>query len=168
MAATFGELHDEICGLAERILHTAQERGVTVGCAESCTGGLVAAALTELAGSSAIFKGWLICYDPQLKVDLLGVDPKILDTYGVVSCECAEAMAAGARRATSSDIAVSTTGIAGPGGEEPGRPVGTICFGVAAKDGQRSVRRQVAGDTRELIRLNGTVEALSLLIEELE
>ncbi|MCD8199883.1 MAG: CinA family protein [Coriobacteriaceae bacterium] len=167
MAETFGEFHDEIYRLAGRILQVAQERGLTVGCAESCTGGLVAAALTELAGSSAVFKGGLVCYDPQLKVDLLGVDEQIIAEYGVVSCECAEAMAVGARRVTAADVAVSTTGIAGPGGEEPGSPVGTICFGVAGDAGVRSVRRQVEGDARDAIRLNGTVEALTLLLKEL-
>ena len=120
--------------LAAEVLDRARELGVTMGSAESCTGGLVASALTEVAGSSDVFVGSVVSYWVDVKESVLGVEHQIIEDFGVVSEECAAAMACGARRVLGCDLAVSTTGIAGPTGAEPGKPVGTVCYGVAYKD----------------------------------
>ena len=155
--------------LATRIIDKAAALGCTVGTAESCTGGLVCAALTDVAGSSAVVRGGIVSYDPAVKVSLLGVSQAVCDRegMGVVSEVCARSMAQGARRVIGSAIAVSTTGIAGPSGAEPGKPVGTVWFGIASPRGTRTVRRLLPGDRQE-VRNAAVRVALELVLEELE
>lgn len=110
------------------------QEGLAVATAESCTGGLVAAALTDVPGSSQWFMQGLVTYSNPAKVRLLGVLPETLECFGAVSQETAREMAAGALKACQeAQVAVSTTGIAGPGGATPGKPVGTVCFGFARR-----------------------------------
>ncbi|MCF0222092.1 MAG: CinA family protein [Fibrobacter sp.] len=128
---TQAELQDEIQKLARDIKDSLSKRGEMVATAESCTGGLVASHLVDIPGSSAVLAGGIVAYQNQVKQDLLGVPSEILDTVGAVSAETVEAMAQGARRQFHCEWAVATTGIAGPGGEEPGKPVGTVWMAVA-------------------------------------
>lgn len=151
------------------LIARASERGVTIGTAESCTGGMICSALTDIPGSSAVVRGGIVSYAVAIKESVLGVSPSITNdpAVGVVSAECAEAMCMGARRVLGCDLAVSTTGIAGPGGAEPGKPVGTVWFGVASDRGVRSRLRTFSGD-RSHVRAQAVDEALSLLLEELD
>ena len=109
-------------------------QGLTISCAESCTGGQIAAALTAVPGCSAVFPGGVCTYTEEMKIKMLGVSRAALDEYGVVSNEIALEMAHGVRRLTGSDLAVATTGIAGPGGGTVEQPVGTVCIGVVSAD----------------------------------
>jgi nicotinamide-nucleotide amidase len=129
-----------------------RERGLTVGCAESCTGGLVGHRITDVPGSSTYFRGGVVAYDNAVKESVLGVPRALLERHGAVSDEVAAAMAAGARRALGVDVAVATTGIAGPDGGTAEKPVGTVCIGLAATDGATSRRYQLWG-TREWVKL---------------
>ncbi|MGO3714564.1 CinA family protein [Alcaligenes aquatilis] len=122
-----------------------KDRGWMVACAESCTGGLLAAALTDLPGSSAWFERGLVTYSNKAKVQELGVNQDTLDRFGAVSEETAMEMAAGALQATAdAELAISTTGIAGPDGATPGKPVGLVCFGFAQRRGDGIVTRACA------------------------
>ena len=115
---------------AERILELARDRGVRIATAESCTGGMVAAALTDIAGSSDVFERGFVTYSNAAKMDLLGVRAETLRAHGAVSEEVAAEMATGALSAAPVGMAVSITGIAGPGGSES-KPEGRVCFGLA-------------------------------------
>ena len=120
-----------IAELARRVVRDATAAGLTVGTAESCTGGMIAAALTSVPGSSVVLNGGIVSYTNPVKHRQLGVAQKTLDEQGAVSRETACEMARGAQTALSTDLAVSVTGIAGPGGAEPGKPVGTVWIGLA-------------------------------------
>lgn len=115
-----------------RLLDIARGKGVMVATAESCTGGLVAAAITDIAGSSEVFDRGFVTYSNDAKIDMLGVSAKLIATHGAVSEEVARAMAEGALARSQATVAVSITGIAGPGGSEH-KPEGMVCFGVAIK-----------------------------------
>ena len=115
--------------LSCKVLKTLE--GKTLATAESCTGGMIGAALTAIPGSSAVYKGGVISYTNQIKHDLLGVSQLLLKEKGAVSKEVAEAMAVGVRNTMKADVAVSVTGLAGPGGDEYGNPVGTVFIGYA-------------------------------------
>jgi len=117
------------------MLSLLRQRGMTVGFAESCTAGMISARIGDIAGCSDVFMGGIVSYANEVKMNVLGVSEEILKTHGAVSEECAAQMAEGARRALGCDIAVSVTGIAGPGGGTAEKPVGTVCFGLADKDG---------------------------------
>ncbi|ALG84011.1 competence/damage-inducible protein A [Gordonia phthalatica] len=137
--------------------------GRTIGTAESCTGGMVAAALTDRPGSSAYMLGGVVSYANEVKSGVLGVPAELIDELGAVSEPVAAKMAEGARRVLGSDIAVSTTGIAGPGGERPGKPVGTVCFGLAI-DGRDTVTvTRVFPGNRATVRTLATSAALHLV-----
>lgn len=138
--------------------------GKTLVTAESCTGGGIGAALTAVPGSSAVYKGGIISYTNWVKHTLLGVDQKLLDTLGAVSAPVAEAMAAGARKVLRADIAVSVTGLAGPGGDEFGNPVGLVFIGYSDCRKTLSRRFLFPGD-REAVRQNACREALKLVLE---
>ncbi|EGD56405.1 competence/damage-inducible protein A [Gordonia neofelifaecis] len=139
----------------------------TIGTAESCTGGMVAAALTDRAGSSAYMLGGVVSYADEVKSGVLGVPPELIDELGAVSEPVAAAMADGARRVLGSDVAVSTTGIAGPGGARPGKPVGTVCFGVAVSGRETvTVTRHFPGD-RDSVRRLATSAAMHLVAQAL-
>jgi len=155
--------------LATTVLRMARERALRVACAESCTGGLVSAALTDVPGASDVFAGGIVSYSNDLKTDALKVPPGLIETHGAVSSEVALAMAEGALTLTGVDIAISVTGIAGPEGGSAGKPVGLVWFGIACADGHRgTVRRTFSGD-RTAVRTRASATALDLvrrLIEE--
>lgn len=148
------------------LVRSASAAGVTVGTAESCTGGLVAGCLTAVPGSSAVVRGGVVSYAIPVKRAVLGVTEEVVETpgVGVVSGACAEQMAEGARRVLGCDVAVSVTGIAGPGGEEPGKPVGTVWLGLSTPHETRAERRLFAGD-RTAVRLAAVCRAVELLHE---
>jgi nicotinamide-nucleotide amidase len=135
------------------------ERGLTVGFAESCTGGLVGHRLTNVPGSSAYFHGSVAAYANAVKESVLGVPTALLARHGAVSEEVATAMAEGARRALAVDVAVATTGVAGPDGGTPEKPVGTVCIGIAAESGASARRYQLWGN-REWVKLLASQIAL--------
>ena len=130
--AIYGEGTDS---MQKVIGKTLKERGMTVGVAESCTGGFLASLFTSLPGASEYFYGGVVSYDNSVKMNVLGVEKKVLDTYGAVSQECAQQMAAGARRVLGTDYAIATTGIAGPDGGTADKPAGTVWIAVATPDG---------------------------------
>lgn len=148
--------------IAERLVELLRARGLTCATAESCTGGGVGAALTAVPGSSAVFLGGVVSYANAVKRDVLGVSAATLDTVGAVSPETAAQMADGARRLTKADLAVSVTGIAGPGGGSAEKPVGLVWFGLATPDGTRTERAIFAGD-RASVRAKAVTHALGML-----
>ena len=154
----------DIASRAEEVLAAARGRGMCLACAESCTGGLVAAALTEIPGSSDTFAGGVVSYMLDVKEHVLGVPGPLLynPSIGAVSPECARAMADGVAELLSADVAVSVTGIAGPGGEEPGKPVGTVWFGLRTPGGT-TAHVQCFPGTRSDVREQALVHALDLL-----
>ena len=139
-------------------------QGRTIATAESCTGGGIGAAITAVSGSSAVYKGGIISYCNEIKQTLLGVDPIVLEEIGAVSAPVAEAMAKGARFALNADVAVSTTGLAGPGGDEFGNPVGTVFVGYADEKQCFSRKFHFLGD-REAVREQAIIAALHLILE---
>lgn len=139
-------------------------RGKTLVTAESCTGGGIGAALTAVSGSSAVFKGGIISYCNEVKHRVLGVEQQLLDTLGAVSGPVAEQMAAGARRVLDADIAVSVTGLAGPGGDEYGNPVGTVFIGYCDENQTLSREYHFPGD-REQVRSQAVEAALELILQ---
>jgi len=152
--------------VAELVLEQARGRGLTLATGESCTGGLVAAELTSVPGSSDVFAGGAVTYSNRLKEMLLGVPAAVLEAHGAVSAEAAQAMAAGARERLGADVAVAVTGVAGPGGGTPEKPVGLVFLHVSGPDGELE-RRIEWGGTRRDIRLRATVAALHMLREHL-
>ncbi|MCB9550083.1 MAG: CinA family nicotinamide mononucleotide deamidase-related protein [Myxococcales bacterium] len=157
----FGPVAIEEADVATAALAACQRAGLSLGTAESCTGGLVGAALTDVPGASAVFFGSVVSYANSVKMDVLGVPEAVLRAHGAVSEPCAAAMALGAQRALGVDVAVSITGVAGPGGGSPERPVGTVCFGFAGPaPGQvRTETRHFRGD-RSLVRRYAVAFAL--------
>lgn len=157
---------DETLGACEALVKACRASGVTVGTAESCTGGLVAAAVTAIPGSSEALRGGVVSYAIPVKHEVLGVSDGILKAPGVgaVSSECAAAMAEGARRVLGCDVSVSVTGIAGPGGEEPGKPVGTVWMGVATPRGTRTFPNLFEGG-RARVRAQAVRRAIELLAQ---
>lgn len=153
-----------------RLLHAARAAGLTVATAESCTGGMVAAALTDIAGASDVFERGFVTYSNEAKAELLGVDPALTGPGGpgAVSEPVARAMAAGALRRSRADIAVSVTGIAGPGGGSAGKPVGLVHFGWSARDGAGGAVRRIFPGDRAAIRTAATQHALALLAQAVE
>ena len=139
-------------------------RGWRLAAAESCTGGLIAAACTALAGSSDWFERGFVSYSNQAKTELLGVDPALLGRVGAVSEEVARAMVHGALSRAPVDLAVAVTGIAGPGGAVPGKPVGTVWLAWGTAGGVQAERLQLAGD-RDAVRAATVHAALARLLE---
>ena len=138
-------------------------KGKTLATAESCTGGGIGAALTAVPGSSAVYRGGIISYTNEVKHKLLHVDEGVLKTCGAVSAPVAEAMAVGARRALEAEVAVSVTGLAGPGGDDYGNPVGTVFIGYSNADETVSERFLFTG-TREEIRRVAAEKALKIVL----
>ena len=155
-------------GLVGRIAARCAAAGLRVGVAESCTGGLVAAALASRPGASAWFRGGVVSYATDVKRALLGVDPGLLAGPGPVSAEVATEMARGARSALGADLAVSVTGLAGPDGDpERDIPVGTVFLGWADASGAGHVRLRLPGD-RGAVRVAARDAAIALLLERVE
>jgi nicotinamide-nucleotide amidase len=148
--------------VAELVLDALRSRGLTLATAESCTGGLVAARLTDVAGSSDVFRGAVVAYANDVKAAQLGVGEDVLAAHEAVSAETAEAMATGARARLGADVAVAVTGVAGPGGGTSERPVGLVYLHASGPTGERRQRLDLPGD-RETIRLRATVAALHLV-----
>jgi nicotinamide-nucleotide amidase len=152
--------------IARSLLDLCRMRKLTIATAESCTGGLVAGALTDIPGSSDVIDRGFITYSNEAKRAMLGVNASTLATFGAVSKETATQMAVGALERAGVDLAVSITGIAGPGGATEGKPVGLVHFAVAARDGRivhRECRFGAIG--RSAVRQRSVVEALRMLIE---
>ena len=152
------------CAAAKQVLELCRARGLRVATAESCTGGLVAAALTEIAGSSDVVDRGFVTYSNEAKTELLGVPQSILKRYGAVSAQTAKVMAAGALKNSHADIAISITGIAGPGGGTKQKPVGLVHFAAAGRGGRRIARKRLYGDIgRGRVRQRSVVDALEML-----
>ena len=131
--------------MQELVLELCRDQGLTLGTAESCTGGLVAGRLTSVPGSSDVVRGGIVAYDNGIKEALLGVPPELLAEHGAVSAEVAAAMATGARERLGVDVAVSVTGIAGPGGGTPEKPVGLVFFHASGPMGEQVAALRAAG-----------------------
>jgi nicotinamide-nucleotide amidase len=161
-------LPPELVEAARKVIEANRAAGVRVAVAESCTGGLVAAALTEIPGSSDVLEAGFVTYSNEMKVKLLGVSEDVLDTFGAVSVAVAWAMAQGALARSGADTAVALTGIAGPGGGTPRKPVGTVVFARARRGADP---KEVTADLKEFgdlgrggIRLQAALCALELLM----
>jgi nicotinamide-nucleotide amidase len=170
MAAS-GLLPDEIQQLAKRVVEENARAGRKVALAESCTGGLVCAALTEISGSSSVLDRGFITYSNEAKIGILGVPLDIIDTFGAVSVACVWAMAKGALDKSNADVAVAISGIAGPDGGSEHKPVGTVVFALAKRgdEGDEEVEpvaemRQLDGANRAEVRRQATLVALELLL----
>lgn len=153
---------------AEELVTIARFEGITVGFAESLTGGLISSTVVAVPGASAVFKGSVVSYTNEVKENVLGVPADIISTHTEVSAECAKAMSEGAMSVLGVDLAISVTGIAGPTGELPGKPVGTVYMGYCFRDISGSLRLNFEGD-RDTIRTCTVLEALNqaiLLIKE--
>lgn len=154
----------ELVALAERLQHICLERSLTVAAGESCTGGLVADAITDISGSSAYFHGSIVAYANEAKMRLLDVPGEVLAAHGAVSAQVARAMAEGARLRLGAAIGVGITGIAGPGGGSDEKPVGLTYIAVAGPDTADVKRFAWQGD-REANKASSAEAALELLIE---
>jgi nicotinamide-nucleotide amidase len=157
-------IDDKLRRTASRVLDLCRAQGLHIVTAESCTGGLVAAALTEIAGSSDVVEGGFVTYSNAAKQSLLGVPAAMLARHGAVSSHTAAAMAKGALKHSQADLAVAITGIAGPGGGSKRKPVGLVYFAAANRDGKRLARSRRFGKIgRQRVRQRSVAEALALL-----
>lgn len=153
---------------ARQVIELARTRGVMIATAESCTGGLIAGALTDVAGSSAVVDRGFVTYSNTAKMEMLEVSPQTLHAYGAVSSQTAAQMANGALIHSQASLTVSVTGIAGPGGGSVDKPVGLVWFGLAqAGKPTRSVSRRFGDVGRERVRALTVEQALKLLIDAL-
>jgi nicotinamide-nucleotide amidase len=164
-------LPDDIAALAARVVAENAAAGRKVVLAESCTGGLVAGALTEIAGSSAVFERGYVTYSNEAKMQMLGVASDIIETFGAVSIACAWAMAKGALERSGADVAVAISGVAGPGGGTPQKPVGTVVFARMVRDAEGEPEGELrffdggeGPEGRAEIRRQATLCALELLL----
>lgn len=148
---------------ASDVLAALRQKGFGLATAESCTGGMIGAALTAIPGSSDTYRGGVISYTNQVKQQLLGVPKEILEQYGAVSAPVAQAMALGAAKALSAEAAVATTGLAGPSGDEFGNPMGTVYIACALKGKVKVVHCLFHGDRRQ-IRQAAMEKALELIL----
>ena len=156
----------ELRDAAERVLNACRHRGLKVATAESCTGGLIAATLTAIAGSSDVVDRAFVTYSNEAKQQMLGVTPSTIDVYGAVSTECADEMAKGALAHAQVDLAVSITGIAGPTGATPGKPIGLVYFCAASRSGRVIAHDRKYGDIgRANVRRASVLQALAMLQE---
>ncbi len=153
--------------IAEIVLDLCRRRGLTLGTAESCTGGMVAARLTAIPGASDVYRGSVVAYANEAKEEALGVSRGLIEAHGAVSAETAEAMAEGIRERLEVDIGVAVTGVAGPGGGTEEKPVGLVYVHAAGPDGSKAVRTELPGD-RDMIRGRATAASLHLVRRLLE
>lgn len=151
--------------LSRQVVALAREKGQTLGTAESLTGGMIASAIAGVPGASAVLMGGIVSYDPRVKHQLLGVTQEVIDGAGVVSAPCATQMALGARRCLQVDIAVSATGMAGPGGGTADTPIGTVFLAVASPWGERVQECHFRGG-RQRVRKAAAKAALIMALEE--
>ena len=156
----------EVLNLAQSVLDACRARHWRLATTESVTGGLVAGALTAIAGSSDVFERGFVTYSNEAKSELLGVPPEVIAEYGAVSDETAAAMARGAIDRAPVDIAISVTGIAGPGGATATKPVGLVLFGLARRDGTCRTERRIFPGDRAAVRQRALHMALGILEAE--
>ena len=157
-------IDDELRKSATRVLALCRARDLKIVTVESCTGGLVAATLTEIAGSSDVVDCGFVTYSNEAKQSLVGVPAATLRRHGAVSAETAAAMAAGGLKSSRADLSVAITGIAGPGGGSTAKPVGLVYFAAASRDGRQLARQKLYGKIgRRRVRLRSVAEALELL-----
>ncbi len=157
---------DAFLSRAADLVASCRTKGLTVATAESCTGGLLAALITTIPGSSDVFERGFVTYSNAAKIECLGVSPRILADFGSVSGEAARAMAAGALAHSSAGMTLSITGIAGPGGGSPGKPVGLVHFGLARRGGAVvAVDRRFGDLGRDGVRSAAVATAIALLLE---
>ncbi|MEN3791474.1 CinA family protein [Fulvimarina sp. MAC3] len=156
----------------ERLARTVVERftaaDLKLATVESCTGGMVAAAITDIAGSSSVLERGFVTYSNEAKVDLVGVDPSALEAYGAVSQTVARQMAEGGVKHSSAQVAVSITGIAGPGGGSPTKPVGLVHFACASRRGTTHREERYGDLGRAAIRQRSVETALNMLLEAID
>ena len=157
---------DMLAERARAVLDACRSKGLRLATAESCTGGLIAASLTEIAGSSDVVERGFVTYSNDAKTELLGVPADVIAALGAVSEEVARAMAQGVLARAPVDLAVSVTGIAGPGGVTATKPVGLVFLGIARRGGAVRVERHVFPGDRRAVRLASARRALELLFEE--
>jgi len=159
---------DEMRARAQDLLDAYRAAGLTIVTAESCTGGLIAALLTDIPGSSKTVERGFVTYSNEAKIECLGVPPETIAAHGAVSEETARAMAEGALRASRADIGVSVTGVAGPGGGSAEKPVGLVHLACARRRGETRHMEMRYGDLgRSMVRLRTVADALALLAEAL-
>lgn len=158
------KLPDDIARLAEDTIAALKQTGLTIATAESCTGGLIAGALTSVSGSSDVVYGGFVTYANEAKIAMIGVPFGMLRQHGAVSEEVAIAMADGALTSAGTHVAVAVTGIAGPNGGSAEKPVGLVHFAVATEDGTTHVRKVFPGD-RDEIRHATVAQALQLVLK---
>ena len=158
---------DDIARLARKVVEAATARGLAIATAESCTGGLVSGALTAVAGSSAVVERGFVTYSNAAKAELLGVPAELIDRHGAVSEPVARAMAEGALVHSAAAVSVAVTGIAGPGGGSPDKPVGLVHFAAAGPGGLVHVEHRFGDIGREAVRLASVGVALDLLLDRM-
>ena len=156
----------ETLTLAQLVLDACRARGWHIATAESCTGGLVAGALTAIAGSSDVVERGFVTYSNEAKSEMLGVPPDTIAAHGAVSSETAAAMAEGAVARAPVDLAISVTGVAGPGGGSAAKPLGLVIFGLARRNGPSRTERRVFDGDRSAVRQAALRVALGLLAAE--
>lgn len=159
---------EDIRTLARRVIEAAAARGLMIATAESCTGGLVAAALTAIAGSSSVVERGFVTYSNAAKTELLDVSSDLIESAGAVSEPVARAMAHGAVERSRAEVSVSVTGIAGPGGGSADKPVGLVHFAAVGPSGGIHVERRFGDIGRDAIRLESVRAALGLLLDRIE
>ena len=158
----------ELRRMAALVVKTLKEKQAAVATAESCTGGLIAKSVTDIAGSSAVLAGGMVTYTNRIKIDVLGVDENIIKEHSEVSYACAEAMAKRAKEVFGTDYALSATGYAGPGGGTEKDPTGTVYIGIATPTGVRSERICIENATRAQVRNTVTHHAFEMLLAEIQ
>ena len=154
----------DLHSVSAEVVRVFLEKQLTLGTAESLTGGMISASVAGVSGASAVLMGAVVSYDSRVKHEVLGVEQAIIDTVGVVSEPCARQMADGARKVLKTDIAVSATGIAGPTGGTPETPVGTVFIGVSSANGTRVDECHFEGD-RQSVREQSVVHALKMALD---
>ena len=155
---------ESLSELASKLAQILREKGLTLAVAESCTGGLLSATLTSLPGISDVFLGGFITYSNAMKTSLLGVQESTLRENGAVSASCCAEMVAGTLANSTADIAISITGIAGPGGASTDKPVGLVYIGIQQKGRQPRIDRHVFSGDREAVRTQAVIAALTAAI----
>lgn len=164
MAVNFDDLTPRAAALLDR----CRAGGLRLTTAESCTGGLIAGCLTEIAGSSDVVDRGFVTYSNAAKSDLLDVDPGLIERHGAVSAQVVRAMAVGALKHSDSDLCIAVTGIAGPGGASPSKPIGLVYIGAAGRDGEVRVERHMFPGDRGQVRYAAVEAALTLCLSSFD
>lgn len=159
---------NELYKLAEKVIEKAREKGLTIATAESCTGGWIGKALTDIPGSSSVFVGGLTAYSNDVKQNLLGVPEDTLKAHGAVSAQTAHSMAKNCAQCFGVDIAISVTGIAGPGGGSKDKPVGLVFMGIATRHYVQTHEFRFENNGRDSIRREALLAALELVSSAIE